>query len=171
MLAGMARIFHHPREKLILGFAPAQFIKLGPLALDLQLISLDLLILLHGLVIAPLELIADERSGTQTEEPSDGGPGRRMTHGGTDDATGRSAAKGADARALLTRRKSASRATRHQRARQQRARGNCEKSIGRPVFDEHVRNPPSYRLDEPAGGLFTERGREKETIRRQTFAL
>ena len=80
------------------------------MALDLELISLDLLILHAGLVFPPLELIADERSGAQTKEPSDGGAGRWMTHGGTDDSTGGGAAKSADARALFTSRESASRA-------------------------------------------------------------
>ena len=107
-----------PWEKLIFWLVPAQFFKFGPLALDLQLISLDLLILLYGLVVPPLELIADERSGAQTEQPSDGSAGARMTYGGTNDSTGCGAAKSTDARALLTSRESASRAPCHQRARQ-----------------------------------------------------
>ena len=96
------------------------------MALDLQLISLDLLILHDGLVFPPLELIADERSGAQTKKPPDGGAGARMTDSGTNDSTGCGAAKRADARALLTGRESTSRAPCYQRTRQLRAPGKCK---------------------------------------------
>ena len=66
------------------------------MALDLQLISLDLLVLYRRLVFSPLELIADERPSAQPEQRSDARARAWMTHGGTDDSTGRGAAKGAD---------------------------------------------------------------------------
>jgi hypothetical protein len=58
------------------------------LAVNFLLIAVDLLILFVGLIFAALQLIADNRPGTQTKCRSDSCARAGMTDRGTDKAAG-----------------------------------------------------------------------------------
>src|SRR5512146_1229239 len=87
-------------SRLILGIT-AQIFDVAPLALDILLISVNLLILIGRLILTALQLVADQRAGAETQCRADRRAGRRMAHCRPDDTAGRSASQRADAGAFF----------------------------------------------------------------------
>jgi hypothetical protein len=72
------------------------------LPFELNLVSLNLHVLVGGLIIPALQLVTDHRPGAEPEKAADGRAGARMANRRTDETASRRAAKRANARALLS---------------------------------------------------------------------
>jgi hypothetical protein len=73
-----------------------------PVAIDLRLVPIDLLLLLVLRIFMSLQLVADQRTSAQTEGTADKSTGCRMVYRCANNAAGGSAAESADTRALLS---------------------------------------------------------------------
>jgi hypothetical protein len=88
-------------ELLILR-SPAQFFEVPTLTLKFLIVAINLLILLGCLILATLELVADQRARAQAQGRSDGSARRRMTYCRTNETARCRATQSADSSAFLT---------------------------------------------------------------------
>jgi hypothetical protein len=75
--------------------------ELSSLPFDFSLVGIDLPLLIRLLNLLSLELIADERAGTQPECAADGGACARMAHSSADEASRSRTAQSANTCALF----------------------------------------------------------------------
>jgi hypothetical protein len=88
----------------------SQPLNLASLTLYLGLIGVRLPLLIRLLDLLTLKLITDQRAGPQAQRSSDGRAGARMTHCGSNQSAGSSAAERSNTRALLAGRQAPARA-------------------------------------------------------------
>ena len=77
--------------------ALSKIFELPPLAIELLLVPIDLLILLRRLVITALQLVTDQRAGAESQSRADDSARAWMTHCRADDTARRRASERADA--------------------------------------------------------------------------
>ncbi len=80
----------------------SQILELAALALEFELVLIDLLVVLRGLIVSSLQLIADQRARAEAQQSTDCSARARMTHRGTDNAACRRAAESTDTRAFFS---------------------------------------------------------------------
>jgi hypothetical protein len=88
-----------------------QPVGLSALAFDIRLVALDLLLVL---ILLPLQVVADQGTGSEAKPSTDGRPRSRVPHGCSDYSTCSRAAKSANTRTFFSRRKRTARAANEQ---------------------------------------------------------
>jgi hypothetical protein len=89
-------------------FRPLQF---TPLPFKLSLIRVNLPLLIRLLLLLTLELISDQRSGTETQHTADRSAGAWMAHGRANNTARGGASEGTDTRAFFAGTQGSSRAS------------------------------------------------------------
>lgn len=123
---------------LVLGLLTLKPLYLLTPAVELRLLSADLLILLLVLNLLPLNLIANQTSGRQSQAASDQRAGGRSPDRGTDDTAGRGAETRAHKRSLFSAAERTAGASRGDRPKKRRSDRDL-----REFSRRHFSCPPS----------------------------